>query len=94
MNNALTPELEYLGDFQIRFVYPDRLDITLDFGGYFESIPGPVTDPLRAENKFREVFMDHGVLTWPTGYDVDPIILRQWCESGHVSSSETLIVQD
>jgi hypothetical protein len=38
--------------------------------------------------------MDHGVLTWPTGYDVDPIILRQWCESGHVSSSETLIGQD
>ncbi len=34
--------------------------------------------------------MDHGVLTWPNGYDVCPDVLRLWAEAGSIlSQAET-----
>jgi hypothetical protein len=45
-------------------------------------------DPLGEERFFARAFIDHGVLTWPNGYDVCPDVLRTWCEAGRILSAE------
>lgn len=36
---------------------------------------GPMVEPLRDPAFFRRVFVQCGVLTWPNGFDLDPIQL-------------------
>ncbi len=43
---------------------------------------GPLRRPLKDERYFQQVFIDHGALTWPNGYDLDPCAVRQWAEQG------------
>lgn len=33
---------------------------------------GPVVDPLKIYDNFRLVAVNDGVISWPTGYDIDP----------------------
>ena len=37
---------------------------------------GPMLEPLKDVDYFRRVFVEDGVLTWPNGYDWDPIALH------------------
>jgi hypothetical protein len=37
---------------------------------------GPMLEPLKDEAYFQRVFVEDGVLTWPNGYDWDPIALH------------------
>ncbi len=37
---------------------------------------GPMLEPLKDPAYFRRVFVENGVLTWPNGYDWDPIALH------------------
>jgi Protein of unknown function (DUF2442) len=37
---------------------------------------GPMVEPLKDPAYFRRVFVEDGVLTWPNGYDWDPIALH------------------
>jgi hypothetical protein len=36
---------------------------------------GPMVEPLKAPDYFSRVFVEMGVLTWPNGFDLDPINL-------------------
>ncbi len=36
---------------------------------------GPVVEPLKQLSEFKKVFVRNGVVTWPTGYDIDPYFL-------------------
>lgn len=80
--------IRHIGDRRIFVRYPDGLGTELDFTGYFEQHRGPVTLPLLEDDVFEEAFLDHGVLTWPTGYDVSPEVLRLWCERGRILSED------
>jgi Protein of unknown function (DUF2442) len=37
---------------------------------------GPMLEPLKDPGYFRRVFVEDGVMTWPNGYDWDPIALH------------------
>jgi len=37
---------------------------------------GPVAEPLRDPAYFARMFIEDGALTWPNGYDRDPIALH------------------
>ncbi len=80
--------LRHNGDFRIVFSYADGLVAELDFGQYVEMEQGPVVEALQDEQFFDQAFVDHGALTWPSGYDVCPDVLRFWCEQGRVCSHE------
>ena len=44
---------------------------------------GVMVEPLRDPVLFQRVFVEGGVLTWPNGFDLDPIALhREMDESG------------
>ena len=36
---------------------------------------GPVVDPLKTPEGFLKAFVRNGVITWPSGYDIDPYFL-------------------
>jgi hypothetical protein len=76
--------MRYNGDFNIAFTYEDGLVAELDFKRQIEAMHGPMADPLADESFFSQAFIDHGVVTWPNGFDVCPDVLRFWCEQGRV----------
>ncbi|MBI4623107.1 MAG: DUF2442 domain-containing protein [Verrucomicrobia bacterium] len=80
--------IRYNGDHRLAFAYEDGLAAELDFSAYLTGRSGPMIAPLGEERFFAQAFIDHGVLTWPNGYDVCPDILRAWCEAGRILSRE------
>lgn len=74
------------GDQQMEVEYSDGLRATLDFSAYFAGRSGPVIDPLKVRDGFATARIDHGVLTWATGFDICPDVLRLWCERGRICS--------
>jgi Protein of unknown function (DUF2442) len=38
---------------------------------------GPMIEPLKDPEYFRRVFVENGIMTWPNGYDWDPIALHE-----------------
>jgi len=76
------------GDFKIAFTYEDGLVAELDFKKHVEDMHGPIAEPLADESFFGQAFIDHGVVTWPNGFDICPDVLRFWCESGRVCQDE------
>ncbi len=78
--------LRHNGDFRIALTYEDGLVVELDFGDHLGGQSGPVIERLQDERYFAQAYIDHGVLTWPNGYDVCPDVLRVWAEAGAVLS--------
>jgi len=39
-------------------------------------------EPLKSPSFFADLDIDNGVLTWPNGYDIDPLTVRHWAEEG------------
>ena len=74
------------GGNRLSVVYSDGLSATLDFSEYLLHRSGPLVEQLRTASSFSSVCVDHGVLTWPNGYDICPDVLRFWCERGVVCS--------
>jgi hypothetical protein len=56
----------------------------LGFQVWLAARQGPMIEPLRGGLYFSQAFIDHGVLTWPNGFDVCPDVLRAWCENGRI----------
>ncbi len=69
-------EVEIIGDLALRVTFDDGAvrDLTLD--GQLE---GPVFEPLRDPARFAEVEVDRdsGTIVWPTGADLDPIVIYE-----------------
>ena len=87
----MRPRLKLLrtnGDFKIAFTYEDGLVAELDFKCHVEGMHGPIAEPLADERFFAQAFIDHGVVTWPNGFDICPDVLRFWCESGRICTVE------
>lgn len=81
-------EADVVGPDSLVLTYADGLVARLALGAYLDRHPGPVTDPLRDPDEFASVSVEQGVLTWSTGFDVCPDVLRFWCEQGRVCSAE------
>ena len=80
--------LRHNGDFRLAFAYADGLVTELDFHVGLAARQGPMIELLRGAQFFAQAFIDHGVLTWPNGFDVCPDVLRAWCESGRILNPE------
>lgn len=83
MNPALK-EIRVAGSHLLAVAYEDGLAATLDFSEYLHSHVGPITEPLRNQETFATAQLDHGTVTWSTGLDICPDVLRYWCEQGRV----------
>lgn len=63
-------------DFKLTVFFEDNNVSTVDMNFIFKE-SGPVVDPLKTYEHFRLVFIEDGVITWPTGYDIDPEYLLE-----------------
>jgi len=69
---------EYCGGYRIHVTFNDNSEKTIDFR---EWLKGPVFEPLKAPNRFRNFFLDGGTVAWPNGADIAPETLYGYCES-------------
>lgn len=74
------------GSWRLEVVYADGLNAVLDFTNFLAEHDGPVVEPLRDGATFSAVRLEDGVVTWPTGFDICPDVLRFWSEQGRVCS--------
>jgi hypothetical protein len=72
-------------DYSIIVSLEDGRVIRFDMA-FVKSLTGPVVSPLRDPLQFKQVFIRNGVVTWTTGYDIDPYHL---IEQGQVVANRT-----
>ena len=64
-----------LGDYRLEIAFSDGTVGTRDFSE-LRSRTGEMVQPLKDPAYFARVVIDDGALTWPNGYDWDPIALH------------------
>lgn len=60
---------EYRGGHRIRLSFGDGSEKTVDFLPW---LSGPVFEPLKDEQYFRQFFLEAGTVGWPNGADIAP----------------------
>lgn len=67
-------EVELTGGYGLRLTFDDGAVRELDLEGQLD---GPVFEPLRDPDLFAQVSVDpeSGTVRWPTGADLDPIVV-------------------
>jgi hypothetical protein len=68
-------EVRSLGGHKLEIEFSDGTVGTRDFS-FIAQRSGPMAAPLRDPSYFARVFIEDGALTWPNGYDWDPIALH------------------
>ena len=68
-------EIKLLSDYRLQIAFSDGTVGTRDFSD-IKARTGEMVAPLKDPNYFARVFIDDGALTWPNGYDWDPIALH------------------
>ena len=64
-----------LGDYMLEIEFSDRTIGVRNFA-FVRDKTGSMAEPLKDPAYFARVFIDDGALTWPNGYDWDPIALH------------------
>ena len=64
-----------LGAYKLEIEFSDGTVGIHDFASVCEKT-GPMAEPLEDQAYFARVFIEDGALTWPNGYDWDPIALH------------------
>ncbi len=64
-----------LGDYKLEIEFSDGTVGVRDFA-FVVGKTGPMVQPLKDPAYFARVFVEDGALTWPNGYDWDPIALH------------------
>ncbi|SKB02851.1 Protein of unknown function [Prosthecobacter debontii] len=70
------------GDHQIAVRFRDGVVAELNLSDWLLAQTGPMVMPLHSPAFFADMDIDDGVLTWPNGYDLDPVTVRHWAEHG------------
>jgi hypothetical protein len=65
----------YLGDHRLMIEFSDDTVGERDFA-FLKQDSGSMVEPLKDAAYFARVFVEGGALTWPNGYDWDPIALH------------------
>jgi hypothetical protein len=63
-------------DFTISVNLEDGRTLKMDMN-FVQYLSGPVVDPLKNFSEFSKVFVRNGIVTWTTGYDIDPYYLAE-----------------
>jgi hypothetical protein len=79
-----------MGGYRLRAVFTDGYIGEIDLAPLFEKPRGPLTEPFRDPAFFGQVYVDFHAAAWPNGYDIDPDVLRHYCEIGRICSPEEL----
>jgi hypothetical protein len=75
-----------LGGFSLRVAFSDGSAGMHDFTSTV-CRSGEMVQPLKDPAFFARVFVEFGALTWPNGYDLDPIALHhRMAKAGELSS--------
>ena len=69
-----------LGDYTFEVEFSDGTIGTRDFS-FVREKTGEMAEPLKDPAYFNRVFIEDGALTWPNGYDWDPIALHDEMKS-------------
>ena len=64
-----------LGDYKLEVEFSDATIGVRDFS-FIREKTGSMAEPLKDPAYFARVFIEDGALTWPNGYDWDPIALH------------------
>ena len=64
-----------LGEYKLEIEFSDGTIGVRDFVDVLQKT-GTMAEPLKDTAYFRRVFIEDGALTWPNGYDWDPIALH------------------
>jgi hypothetical protein len=64
-----------LGDFRLMIEFSNDTIGERDFS-FITRKSGPMAEPLKDPAYFQRAFIEDGVMTWPNGYDWDPIALH------------------
>ncbi|MFL5030205.1 MAG: DUF2442 domain-containing protein [Xanthobacteraceae bacterium] len=64
-----------VGHYKLEIEFSDGTIGVRDFSSVMEKT-GPMAEPLKDPAYFARVFIEDGALTWPNGYDWDPIALH------------------
>src|SRR5690349_7803182 len=67
--------IKRLGDHRLEVGFSDGTCGVRDFADIVGR-PGEMDQPLKDPHYFDRVFLEDGALTWPNGYDMDPIALH------------------
>jgi hypothetical protein len=65
-----------LGGHRLRVRFTDGSEGVRDLSGLIAK-GGPMVEPLKDPAYFARVFVEMGALTWPNGFDLDPIALHE-----------------
>ena len=68
-------DVHSLGDFKLEIEFSDGTTGVRDFQSIADKT-GSMAEPLKDPAYFARVFIEDGALTWPNGYDWDPIALH------------------
>jgi hypothetical protein len=77
--------LRVSAEFRLALRFRDGLVAELDFSRDVLEDHGPMAAPLRDPEFFARVTIEDGALTWPNGYDIDPVTAHLWAERGYIS---------
>jgi hypothetical protein len=69
-------EAKVLGDYRLEIEFSDGTISVRDFAEIVSNKTGPMAEPLKDAGYFQHVFIEDRALTWPNGYDWDPIALH------------------
>jgi hypothetical protein len=69
-------DVEVTGEYELRVTFDDGAIRDVRLG---DQLNGPVFEPLRNHELFAQVEVDpeSGTVTWPTGADLDPIVIYE-----------------
>jgi hypothetical protein len=67
--------VRHLSGHKLEIEFSDGTIGVHDFA-FVQEKTGPMAEPLKDAAYFARVFIDDGALTWPNGYDWDPIALH------------------
>jgi hypothetical protein len=78
-----------LGGVKLELEFSDSTVGVWDFRSILQRC-GPMVEPLKDPGYFARVFLEYGALTWPNGYDWDPIALHDEMKAaGSLRRSQT-----
>ena len=75
------------GPHRLSLCFHDGFVAEVDFAAYGMT-GGPLKRALNDPAVFATAYLDHGVLTWPHGYDIAPETLRRYAEVVSASTDQ------
>src|SRR5580698_5803059 len=90
--NSAIKVFRMTGDYRLRAVFQDGYIGEIDLRPLFEKPRGPLTLAFQDPAFFGKASVDLDAAAWPNCYDIDPDVLRYYCEMGRVCSREELAV--